>query len=103
MSARMSTEPASQICSGAMKSSVPNTVPGSVIRCEKSLLNAEILIGKTGENFDGDRTAHHHMLGLEDNAHATRTQAVENSIVAQDQTISRTCLDTGCLVLGPKP
>jgi hypothetical protein len=69
---------------------------------EKSLLNAKILIGKAGQNFDGNWPSHDHMLGLEDNAHATRTQAVENSIVAQDQPISRTCLDTGCLVLGQK-
>ena len=67
-----------------------------------ALLNARILIGETGQNLDGNRAAHHHMLGLENNAHAASTQAVENSIVAQDQPIRRTCLDSACLVLGQK-
>ncbi len=66
----------------------------------KSLLKTRILLGIQRQNLDRDRAAHVHMLGLENHSHSPHTQAIENTIVAQDQPVGLARLDPVGLIVG---
>ena len=70
---------------------------------EKALEQGFIGVRGRLQHFDGDRTAHEHVLASIDDAHAANADTVQNPIIAEDQLLHAPGANARCLVVGDQP